>query len=179
MFITQYLEKATYGRCYGGGSHMLEKSTSKVTYRQPNKIIALLTFQQWLVLVCNIHNDIWMLQTKSSHLWKVRYAIILLGWRYFIIKLWRKKCYKWKITSLAWIQYFVEPDFPGKVWHQKLNIVILMWPWSSGIDAHWCKKSMSFWMGSDWNSIYIVIWIPKVYTKLHSLVYTCGIPITM
>ncbi len=29
-----------------------------------------------------MHNDIWMLQTKSSHLWKVRYAIILLGLRY-------------------------------------------------------------------------------------------------
>ncbi len=25
---------------------------------------------------------LWMLQTETSHLWKVRYAIILLGWRY-------------------------------------------------------------------------------------------------
>ena len=25
---------------------------------------------------------IWMLQTETSHLWKVRYAIILLGWWY-------------------------------------------------------------------------------------------------
>ncbi len=27
--------------------------------------------------------SLWMLQTKTSHLWKVSYAIILLGWRYF------------------------------------------------------------------------------------------------
>ncbi len=29
-----------------------------ITYRQPNKIMAYLTFHKWLVSVCNIHNDI-------------------------------------------------------------------------------------------------------------------------
>ncbi len=52
-----------------------------VIYRQPNKIMAYLTFHQWLVSVCNIHNDIWMVQTKTSHLGKVSYTVILLGWR--------------------------------------------------------------------------------------------------
>ncbi len=28
---------------------------------------------------CSSYNDIWMLQTKTSHFWKVSYAIILLG----------------------------------------------------------------------------------------------------
>ncbi len=51
-------------------------------YHQPNKIMAYLTFHKWLVSVCNIHNNIWMVQTKTSHLGKVSYAIILLGWRY-------------------------------------------------------------------------------------------------
>ncbi len=51
-------------------------------YRQPNKVIVQLTFPKWLVLVCTIHMLLWMLQTETSHLWKVRYAIILLGWRY-------------------------------------------------------------------------------------------------
>ncbi len=37
------------------------------TYRQRNKIMAYLTFHKWLVSVCNIHNDIWILQTKTSH----------------------------------------------------------------------------------------------------------------
>ena len=41
-----------------------------------------LTFQKWLVSVCNIHNDIRMEQTKNSRLGKVSYAIILLRWRY-------------------------------------------------------------------------------------------------
>ncbi len=44
--------------------------------------MAYLTFHKWLVLVFNIHNDIWMVQTKTSHLGKVSYVIILLGWRY-------------------------------------------------------------------------------------------------
>ncbi len=56
--------------------------TSKLTYRQTNKIMAYLTFHKWLVSVWNIHNGIWMVQTKTSHLGKVSYAIILLGWRY-------------------------------------------------------------------------------------------------
>ncbi len=56
----------------------------KYIYRQPNKIMVYLTFHKWLVSVCNMHNDIWMLQTKTSHLGKVSYAIILLGWRYYI-----------------------------------------------------------------------------------------------
>ncbi len=43
-----------------------------------------LTFHKWLVSVCTIHIHmlLWMLQTETSHLWKVRYAIILLGWWY-------------------------------------------------------------------------------------------------
>ena len=45
-------------------------------------IMAYLTFRKWLVSACNIHSDIWMVQTKTSHLGKVSYAIILLGWRY-------------------------------------------------------------------------------------------------
>ncbi len=52
------------------------------SYRQPNKIMAYLTFHKWLVSVCNMHNYIWMVQSKTSHLGKVSYAIILLGWRY-------------------------------------------------------------------------------------------------
>ncbi len=55
---------------------------SVFAYHQPNKIMAYLTFHKWLVLICNIHNDMWMLQTKTSHLGKVSYAIILLVWRY-------------------------------------------------------------------------------------------------
>ncbi len=58
---------------------------SFILYRQPNKIRAYLTFHKWLVSVCNMHNDIWMLQTKTSHLWKVSYAIILLGWLILIL----------------------------------------------------------------------------------------------
>ncbi len=53
-----------------------------LAYCQPNKIMAYLTFHKWLVSVCNIHNDIWMVQTKTSHVGEVSYAIILLGWRY-------------------------------------------------------------------------------------------------
>ncbi len=37
----------------------------------------------------NVIISLWMLQTEISHLWKVRYAIILLGWRYAILnKVW-------------------------------------------------------------------------------------------
>ena len=60
--------------------HWYKTAKAKVT-RQSNKIIALLTFPKWLVLVCAIHISLCMLQTETSHLWKVRYAIILLGWR--------------------------------------------------------------------------------------------------
>ena len=35
--------------------------------------------------------SLWMLQTETSHLWKVRYTIILLGWRYLI---WNSHPYK-------------------------------------------------------------------------------------
>ncbi len=45
--------------------------------------MAYLTFHKWLVSVCNIHNAILMVKTKTRHLGKVSYAIILLGWRYF------------------------------------------------------------------------------------------------
>ena len=53
-----------------------------IRYHQPDKIIAQLTFPKWLVLVCTIHMSLWMLQTETSHLWKVSCAIISLGWRY-------------------------------------------------------------------------------------------------
>ncbi len=36
---------------------------------------------------CTIHMSSWMLQTKTSHLWKARYAIILIGWRYESFKI--------------------------------------------------------------------------------------------
>ena len=68
----------------------------QVIYLQPNKIMAYLTFHKWLVLVCNIHNDTSMAQTKTSHKGKVSYAIILLGWQYGGLvtqKMW-------------WVQYF-------------------------------------------------------------------------
>ncbi len=51
----------------------------KAKNHQSDKIMAYLTFHKWLVLVYNIQNDIWMLQTKTSHLWKMSYAIILLA----------------------------------------------------------------------------------------------------
>ncbi len=72
----------THRRCFENAnpSQMLP-----VTIRQPNKIIAYLTFHKWLVLVCNIHMSLWMLQTKTSHLWIVSYAIILLGWQIAIM----------------------------------------------------------------------------------------------
>ncbi len=47
-----------------------------------------LTFHKWLVLVCNIHYDILMVQTKTSHLGKESYAIILLGWQYISKPYW-------------------------------------------------------------------------------------------
>ncbi len=47
--------------------------------------MAYLTFHKWLVSVCNSHNDIWMVQTKTSHLGKVSSAVILLGWRYITL----------------------------------------------------------------------------------------------
>ena len=55
-----------------------------ISLRQPNKIMANLTFHKWLVSVCNIHNDLWMVQTKTTRLGKVSYAIILLGRQYII-----------------------------------------------------------------------------------------------
>ncbi len=61
-------------------------------YLQPNKIIAYLTFHKWLVSICNIHNDIWLVQTKTSHWGKVSYAIILLGWRYILFHKMIKSC---------------------------------------------------------------------------------------
>ena len=58
-------------------SQTLKNFLQEIQYRQPNKIMAYLTFHKWLVLVCNIHNDIWILQIKAGHLWKVSYAIRL------------------------------------------------------------------------------------------------------
>ncbi len=37
-----------------------------IPYRQLNKIMAYLTFHKWLILDCNIHMSLWMLQTKTS-----------------------------------------------------------------------------------------------------------------
>ncbi len=61
-------------------TNLINNKYNWIQNRQPNKIMAYLTFHKWLVSVCNIHNDIWMEQTKTSHLGKVSYAI-LLGWR--------------------------------------------------------------------------------------------------
>ncbi len=41
---------------------------NQAAYRQRNKIRASLTFPKWLVLVCNIHMSLWMVQSKTSHL---------------------------------------------------------------------------------------------------------------
>ena len=57
-------------------NHVLNQTTWYII----SLIMAYLTFPKWLVSVCNIHNDIWMIQTKTSHLGKVSYAIILLDW---------------------------------------------------------------------------------------------------
>ncbi len=70
--------------------------------------MAYLTFHKWLVSVCNSHNDIWMVQTKTSHWWKVRFsdtllfyqAIILLGWRYV-------EYYTWHNMPIIYILYNV------------------------------------------------------------------------
>ncbi len=53
------------------------------TYRQPLKNNSVSHFPQvtWFWFV-TFNKSFWMLQTKTSHLWKVTYAIILLGWRY-------------------------------------------------------------------------------------------------
>ena len=62
------------------------------------KIMAYITFHKWLVLVCNIHMPLWMLQSKTSHLWKVSYPIILLGWQHVImVRRWRYSCPTLKI----------------------------------------------------------------------------------
>ncbi len=53
---------------------------SIVIYRQANQIMGYLSFHKWQVSVCNVHDDIWMVQTKTSHLGKVSDTIILLGW---------------------------------------------------------------------------------------------------
>ncbi len=52
------------------------KIIAKLEYRQPNKIMVYLTFHKWLVSVCNIHNNIWMVKTKTSYLGKVSYTIL-------------------------------------------------------------------------------------------------------
>ncbi len=54
-----------------------------VTYCQPNKIrcISLIT-SDWFRFVPFIMTY-WMVQTKTSHLGKVSYAIIILGWQYY------------------------------------------------------------------------------------------------
>ncbi len=76
-----------------------------VIYHQPNKIIAYLTFHKWLLLVCNIHMSLCMLQTKTSHLWKVKSELR----HYFIRRLTiclnpsNCKC-GFKIWSIWWTQ---------------------------------------------------------------------------
>ncbi len=49
-------------------------------YRQPNKIMAYLTFHKWLVSVCNIHNDIMDSTNRNQSLGKseLRYYFIRL-----------------------------------------------------------------------------------------------------
>ncbi len=47
-----------------------------------------------------------MLQAKTSHLWKVSYAIILLGWRYFFI-------------SRLYIFYAIKDSYSPGYWNFK------------------------------------------------------------
>ncbi len=51
-----------------------------IIYRQPNKIMAYLTFHKWLVSVCNIHNDIMIGTNQNQSLGKseLRYYFIRL-----------------------------------------------------------------------------------------------------
>ncbi len=59
------------------------------SFRQPNKIMAYLTFHKWLVLVCNIHNDIMNGANQNQSLGKseLRYYadnLQLLGWQHHL-----------------------------------------------------------------------------------------------
>ncbi len=81
IWWNSFLCEILYGTMADNSTHF---HAQKLEYRQPNKIMAYLTFHMWLVSVCNIHNNIWMVQTKTSHLGKVSYSIILLGWRYSV-----------------------------------------------------------------------------------------------
>ena len=79
-----------------------------VEYRQPNKIIEYLIFHKWLLLVCNIHTSLCMLQTKTSHLWKVTYAIILLGWRYYALLLYMYLYVSYSPSNIFFTYYWLD-----------------------------------------------------------------------
>ena len=59
--------------------------------------MAYLTFHKWLV--SHIHNNVW--ETKTRHLGKVSYTIILLGWRY------------WFDTNIITKQEIVKQSYKG------------------------------------------------------------------
>ncbi len=82
VLFSWLLQGNSRATCRSRWNYFYSTSAITVQYRQPNKIMAYLTFHKWLVSVCNIHNDIWMVQTKTNHLGKVSYAIILFGWWY-------------------------------------------------------------------------------------------------
>ena len=102
--------------------------------RQHNKIIAYqLTFHKWF-LVFNMHNGIWMLPTKSSHLWKVRYAIILLGWRlvifYSLLLHWH---FNWRQAFDIFMKF-----------HKFENCQVFEFGVSIKIASKWVQTSLSF-----------------------------------
>ena len=94
------------------------ENKKKLSNRQPNKIMAYLTFHKWLVSVCNIHNDMWMVQTKTSHFGKVSYAIILLGWRNVTIHQYTDLIYRLLYTD-EWL-------FQNFAYFQKVSVFIKM-----------------------------------------------------
>ncbi len=82
--------------------------------------------------------SLWMLQTETSHLWKVRYAIILLSWQYiYNFKKARKYFKKNKFLNKSYqkylincLQMYVEVEYAEDCKHVVLIgqiVVILLW----------------------------------------------------
>ncbi len=69
-------------------------------YRQPNKIMAYLTFHKWLVSVCNFHNDIMNGTNQNQSLGKSEL-------RYYFIRL---TIYIHTFTSQIWIMLISTVD---------------------------------------------------------------------
>ncbi len=84
-------------------------------YRQPNKTMAYLTFHKWLVLVCNIHNDIWILLNQNQSLMKSEL-------RYYFIRL-----------TICFVK------FVNLVWYSFLKIYLII-----ALEANWLKIIFSF-----------------------------------